>query len=105
MKKISKLLLCSALSFSMTLTSVVFASAEETQGLDVEKHTKQEIYNYVQQKNMNLDFDTQYSEQPSTTQPYAPGKLTDETLNSALDTLNLMRYIAGISDVKLSNRF
>ncbi|MGM9530628.1 InlB B-repeat-containing protein [Intestinibacter sp.] len=79
--------------------------AEQTQGLDVEKHTKQEIYNYVQQKNINLDFDTQYSEQPSTTQPYAPGKLTDETLNSALDTLNLMRYIAGLSDVKLSDTY
>ena len=105
MKKIAKLLLCSALSFSMTLTSVVFASAEETLGLDVEKHTKEEISNYVQQKNINLDFDTQYSEQPSTTQPYEPGKLTDETLNSALDTLNLMRYIAGISDVELSDTY
>ena len=105
MKKIAKLLLCSALSFSMTLTSVVFASAEETLGLDVEKHTKEEIYNYIQQKNINLDFETQYSEESSTTQPYAPGKLTDETLNSALDTLNLMRYIAGISDVELSDTY
>ena len=53
MKKIAKLLLCSALSFSMAMTSVVFASAEETLGLDVEKHTKEEISNYVQQKNIN----------------------------------------------------
>ena len=105
MKKIAKLLLCSILSFSMAMTSVVFASAEETQGLDVEKHTKQEIYNYIQQKNINLDFETQYSEESSTTQPYAPGKLTDETLNSALDTLNLMRYIAGLSEVKLSDKY
>ncbi|MGM9531531.1 InlB B-repeat-containing protein [Intestinibacter sp.] len=105
MKKIARLLICSVLCLSMVMTSVVFASAEEVQGLDVEKHTKQEIYNYIQQKNIDLNFKTQYSEEPSTTQPYAPGKLTDETLNSALDTLNLMRYIAGLSEVKLSDKY
>ena len=105
MKKIIKLLISSILCFSMVMTSVVFVSAEEVQGLDVEKHTKQEIYNYIQQKNINLNLKSEYSEQPSTTQPYAPGKLNDETLNSALDTLNLMRYIAGLSEVKLSDKY
>lgn len=62
MKKIIKLLISSILCFSMAMTSVVFVSAEETQGLDVEKHTKQEIYNYIQQKNINLNLKSEYSE-------------------------------------------
>ena len=104
MKKITKLLICSVMCFSMVLTSAGFASAEVKE-LQVDYHTKQEIYNYVKEKNIDLDFDTQYSEQPSTTQPYAPGNLTDETLNSALNTLNTMRYIAGLSEVTLSDEY
>lgn len=43
-----------------------------------------------------------YATQPLTTAPYATGSLTNETLQKALDMVNLVRYVAGYdANVKL----
>ncbi len=43
-------------------------------------------------------YEMTYDEEPSTSAPYAPGRLSMETQQHALDTLNAIRYIAGIPD-------
>lgn len=42
------------------------------------------------------DYEMTYEQEPSTSAPYAPGRLSMETQQHALDTLNAIRYIAGI---------
>lgn len=70
-------------------------------GINVEYHSPKTIRNYYVNNRMNY-VDSKYSVNPSTTSPYAAGKLSDETLNEALKTVNLIRFIAGLNyDVTL----
>ena len=46
-----------------------------------------------------------YLEEPSVKAPYAAGKLTDSFLKSGLDTLNLIRYMAHMPDVGISEEY
>ena len=62
--------------------------ADTSIGLDAEFHTQDEIREYYQNhpiKNMEAEFVTE----PSVTEPYALGELTEETKQDDLNMLNL----------------
>ena len=81
------------------------ASADENQtadiaassGLGVAIHTPAQIKTYIKNSGSLLTDEVQYKTAYSDKTPYDPGSLTDETLNSALTTLNIVRYIAGLN--------
>ena len=81
------------------------ASADESQtadiaassGLGVAIHTPAQIKTYIKNSGSLLTDVVQYKTAYSDKTPYDPGSLTDETLNSALATLNIVRYIAGLN--------
>ena len=87
------------------------SSSSKTEDLiTTEKHTQAEIVKYVQEHpsgSIYFDADgkltgevhtTEYAEEPVLTVPYSPGKLSDNELSAALNTIKTIRYIAGISD-------
>lgn len=79
---------------------------EEAAGVNVQYHTQDEIRNYAKASNVTLEDALSFAEEPGTEKPYSPGKLSDETLQSAIKMLNQVRYIAGIQDnVELSDEY
>ena len=57
-----------------------------------------------------IPFDTSmgdtYAVKPKTTSPYAAGRLSDDTMNNALNMLNFSRFVAGVpSDVVLDDNY
>lgn len=70
--------------------------------LNVEKHTQAEIQAFIDANYASMSQPVKYSVEPSLNGPYAPGVLSDETAESALNLLNQARYIAGLNaDVTL----
>lgn len=79
---------------------------ESSSGINVKYHTQEEICNYVKNSKVSINDALKFDEEPITESPYSLGKLSDETLQSALKMLNQVRYIAGISDnVELSEQY
>lgn len=75
-------------------------------GVNVDYHTEDEIREFV--KNHPADFTSpvEYEEEPLGKAPYSLGRLKYKTLQSALNTLNQIRYIAGLSsDVVLNDEY
>ena len=73
---------------------------------NVTARSQEEIKAFLKSHPFNLYADTQFSEVPSMNAPFAPGKLSEKTLNEALNALNVMRYIAGLdSNVALDSSF
>jgi len=75
-------------------------------GVNVDYHTEDEIREFV--KNHPADFTSpvEYEEEPLSKAPYSLGRLNTKTLQSALNTLNQIRYIAGLSsDVVLNDDY
>ena len=75
-------------------------------GVNVAYHTEDEIREFV--KNHPADFisPVEYEEEPLSKAPYSLGRLKYKTLQSALNTLNQIRYIAGLSsDVVLNDEY
>lgn len=62
------------------------------------QRTPQEIMDYLNELGDAVygSYEMTFDEEPSTSAPYAPGKLSLETQQHAIDTLNAIRYIAGI---------
>lgn len=71
--------------------------------------TQQEIVSYAQQHptgdtyfdiegNMLKDYSISYAEKPKTSKPYQAGELALDEQVAALNTVRLIRYIAGLSD-------
>lgn len=85
-------------TFLGLFSSVFPAQAQDAKGINVQYHTQKEISNYIKKKGIDVNLDVVYTKQPSPTSPYKTGKLSDKTLNEALQTLNAIRYIAGIDD-------
>ncbi len=65
-------------------------------GLNVEQHTKEEIRAYLAESGAGMQDALTFEEEPTLEAPYAPGKLSEQTLDAALRMLNQIRYIAGI---------
>ena len=75
-------------------------------GVNVAYHTEDEIREFV--KNHPADFTSpvEYEEEPLGKAPYSLGRLKYKTLQSALNTINQIRYIAGLSsDVILNDDY
>lgn len=99
MKKWKRLTVWLFLLFGFMLVSVQTAFAKElTERLQTEIAQKyKELY--------NTDL-PEYTSQPILTPPYAPGTLTDDTLQKALNMVNLVRYVAGFdANVKLDAEY
>lgn len=67
-------------------------------GVNVANRTQEEIRAYAVRDGVMINDPLEYAEAPVTSAPFAPGRLSDAALNSALKMLNQIRYIAGISD-------
>lgn len=73
------------------------SSNETTVGLGVESHTREEIKAFFEAYPADAADAVEYSLEPSLSLPYSPGVLSDATTESALNMLNQLRYIAGLS--------
>lgn len=62
----------------------------------VNKPTQDQIRSYIISKKVNLAASAQYATEPLLEAPYAAGALAQGTLDNALNTLNMYRYIVGI---------
>lgn len=75
-------------------------------GLHVAPHTQEEIRAYANRDGVSLQETPEYTQAPQATAPFALGKVSDQTLGSAIKLLNQIRYIAGLSyDVALDARY
>lgn len=82
------------------------AVQQQATGVNVAYHTQDEIRNYIAASGAAINDHVTFQTEPGTEAPYALGKLSDETLNSAIKMLNQIRYIAGISyDVALDDGY
>lgn len=73
--------------------------AEETNGLNVQAHTQEEIRQFLgDYKSLDslLSQEVTYAEKPKLTAPFSAGKLSEKTQNAALKLLNQIRYVAGL---------
>lgn len=80
--------------------SVATVEAAST-GVNVAKRSKEEIKAYIKAHPTNISQranPVSYEKGPQTTAPYSAGKLSASTKQSALNTLNTIRYIAGLND-------
>ena len=85
---------------------LVLFSPNVARAADVAKPTQDEIIDYYKCHDYNEDRAATFAEEPSVTQPYAAGRLDDETLRQAMNYLSLVRYVAGVPDnVKLDESF
>lgn len=74
--------------------------------LSVDRHSQAAINAYIQAVYAKHTFAVEYIHEPTITGAYSPGVLSTETLQGAVDMLNVMRYIAGIPDnVKLKDSY
>lgn len=69
-----------------------------------EAPTKEEILERYIELDLNK-FTSTYKVEPSLTETYYEGILSDETLENALNTVNFIRYMTGLSDVKLNDEY
>ena len=102
MKKLLSVILAAVLLSTLTISA---AAAENSYGINYP--TKAEIF--AKAKELGIDFSTAetFSEPYNTNGPdYAPGKMSEQSQQQALDVLNFYRYIAGLpSDVQIDDSF
>lgn len=69
-------------------------------------HTQEEIKQYIQMNGSLVEDPLIYLKEPEVTAPFSIGTLSEQTLNSAIDMLNQVRYIAGLSyNVSLKDNY
>lgn len=101
-KKFTAVALSAAL-FAAPLPEINSASAAS--GIYVKYRTADEIAEYMRNHPFNYNA-SEFDAFPSYTQtPYEPGKLSDATLENALNALNTVRFIAGLDEVSLSDNY
>ena len=80
------------------------AAQKEAVGINVAYHTQDEIRAYIKNSGAGISDAVTFQENPVTEAPFGLGKLSNETLDSAVKMLNQIRYIAGIPyDVALDD--
>lgn len=96
---------CCMTCMTNTVSAVSSAEKQNDSLMVFEKHTPEEIYEYS--KNHPFDRNTRsvYTETPSLTEPYSTGKLSDETLQNALNSVNVIRYICGLQEVTMNDEY
>ena len=76
------------------------------QAYELERHTQAEIKDMYKKMYFDLHDVPQYSEEYSTEYPTYAGKLTQDTLDEALDSVNFCRYLAGLPyDIELDSGY
>ncbi len=108
MKKIISVIMSTAMAFSVAVPYIVtynqgYVSASS--GISVAERTPQEIKQYIDDNPYRLSLRDSFVSKPSLSYPYEPGKLTDKTLENALNAINCMRYIAGLPEVSLNSHY
>ncbi len=99
-------LLLAGLVLTSTAAPVRAAGTSNATGLSVAYHTQEEILARMKSDGLSLSDPFTYGEAPVTEGNYAPGSLSQDTLDKALKMLNQVRYIAGLSDnVTLSDEY
>lgn len=104
--KMIKLKTIAAAAVSAVLAvSVPCCVSAESAGINVEYRTAAEIAEYM--KSHPFDYSvSEYDEVPDyANAPYSAGKLSGKTLQNALNALNTMRFIAGVDEVTLSDKY
>ncbi len=82
------------------------AAQKEVVGINVAYHTQDEIRAYIKNSGAGISDAVTFQENPVTEAPFGLGKLSNETLDSAVKMLNQIRYIAGIPyDVALDDSY
>ncbi|MCL2670969.1 MAG: dockerin type I repeat-containing protein [Clostridiales bacterium] len=71
-------------------------AADPSQGVNVATPTMEEIRTYYQNRTFDLNYQDQFVTQPSISDPFVLGELTQATQENALGVMNFVRYIAGI---------
>ena len=75
--------------------------AASSTGINVNYHSQQEIRDYLKNKKVDIDAETTYSKKASDVKPYKAGSISEKSQKEALNTMNAIRYIAGIDAVGL----
>lgn len=94
----SKRKICKMVVVFLMLGTAFFGmlhTVHAAEGMHVEYHTQEEIksmYQYLNPANREV----LYEEKPSAASPYALGKVSSDSLQNGLNTLNFIRYVAGI---------
>ncbi|MCR4644825.1 MAG: leucine-rich repeat protein [Oscillospiraceae bacterium] len=73
-------------------------------GILLKHRAQQEIIDYMKLHPVELH-SVSYETEPDLNAPYAPGKLDSATEQSALNMLNIIRFIAGLDAVELSEEY
>lgn len=99
-------LLSALLACGLASTDITPAFAGTTDnGLSVDYRTQSEIAEKLKSV-WELDYDAEYTRKPATSAPYEAGELTQEKQESAVNLVNAIRYIAGLSaDVSLNDSY
>ena len=83
--------------------------AQEAKGIQVAYHTQEEIREYLEAHKVDLknrNHPILFSEESSYEEPWAIGKLADETQKEGLELINAIRFIAGLSyDVEVKDEY
>lgn len=106
-RKIIACLLTLTMALSVVVTGVgaerkevealaVSKDVKKSSDLNVDYHTKDEIISFIMSHPVSEGYKTEYKKEPSTSSPYEAGRLSDKTIQSALNMLNIYRYIAGV---------
>ncbi len=109
-KKKKQLLITVTLCFVMMSAFLVSRNQIQAnataQGINARYRTAQEIRSYAAANSAGIRDNFTFITDPYTEVPYNLGRLTDATQQSALNMLNQIRYIAGISDnVTISTQY
>ncbi|MCM1132451.1 MAG: dockerin type I domain-containing protein [Ruminococcus flavefaciens] len=104
MKKIISLIISTAMSLTV-ISAYNNSCASASSGISVAEHSPQEIKQYIDSHPFDDWADDGFATKPSTSYPYVTGALDDSSLQNALNTLNCMRYIAGLQEVSLNSEY
>ena len=102
-----KLLLKNAVMLAIVIFCIgtVNCYAATSTGINVNYHSQKEIKDYLKSKKVNIDAETTYSKKASDVKPYQAGTISESSQKSALNTMNAIRYIAGIDAVGLDSSY
>ena len=114
--KLKKLLLSglAALTAAASATTGVFAEAFSSSesaaprlaGVNAASRTQQQIRTYLSEHPFDLTTEDTYSKSPDLSSPYtSSGQMSAASRTNALNALNCMRYIAGLSEVTLNSDY
>lgn len=94
---------------TIIITDVIVGIPEEPEIIVdkdyVQHHTQEEIKAKYIELGLNKKWSTEYAEEPSIKSPYSAGKLTDKSLDQALNMLNFIRYTAGLPEVEMDDAY